>query len=202
MASPSGSYDHGLLASAPAASRAERQGGYDVDLLDSKPPYNGPPSGSYSSSSDALWTPRPRSNSPVQTEQGLPAASKPKKPLWRTGRGVTIIVIATLLVIMGAVIGGAVGGTAARRHKSNDTPASPTTAPAQSDSSSTTSIAGVPVGTGDASTVVSTQSDAPDTTGSATVPSGGIASELAVTAVLPARSSRSPSVTQAFAADP
>jgi len=202
MASPRGSYDRGLLASAPVATRADRQGGYDVDLLENDP-YGGP-----SHSSSRLTLPIPRS--PAHTDQGLPfkeervfnaSNSKARKPFWRTGKGRTIILIAAI-VILGAVIGGAVGGTA-KKHKSNN-PMTASSAPAQSDSgSSPSSTPTAPEGSGNASIVSASQSGAPIASNAQIgSPTGGqFASDVAATTI-PTASVSPGSGVQAFAGDP
>ncbi|KZT19564.1 hypothetical protein NEOLEDRAFT_1151875 [Neolentinus lepideus HHB14362 ss-1] len=203
MASPRGSYDRGLLASAPVATRADRQGGYDVDLLENDP-YSGRLL--HSSSRLALSTPP----SPAQTEQGLPfkeervltASSKARKPFWRTGKGTTIIPIAAI-VILGAVIGGAVGGTVKKHKSSNAMTASSAPAQSYSSSSSPSSTSTAPEGSGNASIVSAPQSGAPIASNAQIgSPIGGqFASDVAVTTI-PTASVSPGSGVQAFAVDP
>ncbi|EPQ55618.1 hypothetical protein GLOTRDRAFT_121161 [Gloeophyllum trabeum ATCC 11539] len=206
---PASGYDRGLLASAPVATRAAKQGGYDVDLLD-KDPYTGRPS----ASSSRHTLPR----SPVQAEQGLPPQEDPlyafaspnnarRKSFWRTRNGIITISVAVGIFILGAVLGGAIGGTARRRHQHSDYNTSPgASAPAGSDGSSTaalpSSTMSAPESGGD-----STSMTAPQGTGGVSLPvgtstsvAGGIATDLVFTA-MPVPTSVSDSGVQAYAAD-
>jgi len=120
-------YDRALLSSVPDPTRAEKQEGYNVDLLDEgrdrrapTPPDNvtseqhGPTNG-YSPGAVAIAR--------KQQEQGQLLENgglKPVKvPWYRTRWGVTAIVIVILLII-GAVVGGAVGGTHHSSHPHNN----------------------------------------------------------------------------------
>ncbi|TFK37309.1 hypothetical protein BDQ12DRAFT_685651 [Crucibulum laeve] len=92
-----GTYDESLLASAPAATSAQLQNGYNVDLLSpgkATPPVTRDTEAAYASKEHVhhLATPQRRT------------------PFWRTTKGIIIMVIAALVVI-GAVVGGAVGGS-------------------------------------------------------------------------------------------
>jgi len=117
MASNS-SYDRDLLASAPVATRQERQEGYNVDLLEKGDGPARTPSGRgspvpVSLKEQTLPTPQRRT-----TDETSSPSLKRATPFWRTGKGIGLIVIA-IIVILGAVIGGAVGGTVGKNHHSN-----------------------------------------------------------------------------------
>ncbi|KAG2078593.1 hypothetical protein BDR04DRAFT_1138187 [Suillus decipiens] len=110
MSSQGGAYDQNLLDEAPVATKAQRQEGYNVDLLDDRPV-------------------RPTSTQPLQSPRTIPSdvdlesssltrekivpgvsathASRPTQSFWRTRNGkITIFVVA--IIIIGAVVGGAV----------------------------------------------------------------------------------------------
>lgn len=122
MSSQNGGYDQNLLDEAPAATRAQRQEGYKVDLLDDRPT-------------------RPASTQPLTPPQQIPSdtdvesssltqekvpgaatyASRPTQSFWRTRNGkITLFVVA--IVIIGAVVGGAVGGTVGKIGSNSNTP--------------------------------------------------------------------------------
>ncbi|KAI0668962.1 hypothetical protein C8Q78DRAFT_1043924 [Trametes maxima] len=108
----SSAYDERLLASAPAATRAEKQEGYDVDLLDERRAARG-----------ASTTPPPvavLSANHAKAEAGGYAYSQPSAvPWYRTRKWVLILVLGGLVVI-GAVVGGAVGGTVGHNNKNSN----------------------------------------------------------------------------------
>lgn len=137
MSSQGGAYDQNLLDEAPVATKAQRQEGYNVDLLDDRPV-------------------RPTSTQPLQSPRTIPSdvdlesssltrekivpgvaathASRPTQSFWRTRNGkITIFVVA--IIIIGAVVGGAVGGTVGKT-SSNNNIASTGTQPMNSTSSS------------------------------------------------------------------
>jgi len=102
-------YDRSLLSSVPDPTRAEKQEGYNVDLLgegrdrppDPAPTDQQPLTEGYSPGAVAL------AHKDGQLENG----TKPAKVLWyRTRWGITAIVILIILII-GGVVGGVVGGT-------------------------------------------------------------------------------------------
>jgi len=108
MASTAGhqDYDANLLASAPVATKAQLQDGYDPVLLAEK------------------QTPLP---SRRDLEAGVPAGetrdtaiTPTKQPFYRTKKGIIIIFVA-VIVIIAVVVGGAVGGSS---HKKKTTSAS------------------------------------------------------------------------------
>jgi len=100
-------YDENLLESAPAATKAQLQSGYNPDLLKDKP------TASMSSRQDLTLPPN------RDAEKQLPP---PKTPFYRTTKGILIILVAAAVVIA-AVVGGAVGGTK-KHHSSAIAPAS------------------------------------------------------------------------------
>jgi len=112
-----GPYDKDLLASAPAATKAQLQEGYTTDLLD---PNHGKTSSPHLPQSEqsplAPQADAERSVSPGKELNGYVSSTKPV-PFWRTSKGIIIIIVA-ILVVLGAVIGGAVGGT--RTSKKNN----------------------------------------------------------------------------------
>jgi len=172
MSSPNGAYDQNLLDAAPAATRAQRQEGYNVDLLDDRP--------TRPVSTQPLTLPQPipsdtdvESSSLVQ-EKDVPGAatyaSHPTKSFWRTRNGkITIFVIA--IVVIGAIVGGAVGGTVGKISSNNKAPQSvPTssTTPSPPGETATTSIStttqavgGGGSATAESSLVAATPSTAP-----------------------------------------
>ncbi|KAG2112606.1 uncharacterized protein F5147DRAFT_771147 [Suillus discolor] len=139
MSSPNGAYDQNLLDAAPAATRAQRQEGYNVDLLDERP--------TRPTSTQPLTLPQPipsdtdvESSSLVQ-EKDVPGAathaSHPPQSFWRTRNGkITIFVIA--IVVIGAIVGGAVGGTVGKISSNNNAPPSSGETPATSTSATNT----------------------------------------------------------------
>ncbi|KAI0370976.1 hypothetical protein BV20DRAFT_966086 [Pilatotrama ljubarskyi] len=108
----SGAYDERLLASAPAASRAEKQEGYDIDLLDDR----------HHGARGVSTTPPPvpilASNHAKAEVGGYTYASRPATPWYKTRKWVIICVLGGLVVI-GAIVGGAVGGTVGHSSKSS-----------------------------------------------------------------------------------
>ncbi|KDQ52454.1 hypothetical protein JAAARDRAFT_198367 [Jaapia argillacea MUCL 33604] len=114
-----GSYDAALLAAAPVATRAEKQEGYNVDLLD-----NGRPNRAASTSPGPATVLTPHRSDPElaaskeRYANGLSPSSSAKVPFWRTTKGLIILVVVAI-VIIGAVVGGAVGGTAGKKKSTN-----------------------------------------------------------------------------------
>ncbi|TFK50578.1 hypothetical protein OE88DRAFT_269911 [Heliocybe sulcata] len=116
-------YDERLLASAPAATRAEKQEGYNIDLLDEEPSRAGRASTThdhtggyvqgnrYSGAASAPDTP--------SLEEKPGPLSRGRTPWWRTATGIAVLVILSLIIV-GAVVGGAVGGSLGSRKSQND----------------------------------------------------------------------------------
>ncbi|KDR78007.1 hypothetical protein GALMADRAFT_244978 [Galerina marginata CBS 339.88] len=90
-------YDESLLASAPVATKAQLQSGYNPDLLVEK--HTPPPS-------RQGITPAPARDGRDLESQAVP----PKAPFYRTKKGIIIIAVAVVVVIA-VVVGGAVGGS-------------------------------------------------------------------------------------------
>lgn len=179
MSSQNGAYDQNLLDEAPAATRAQRQEGYKVDLLDDRP--------TRPASTQPLKPPQPiPSDTDVETssltQEKVPGAatyaSRPTQSFWRTRNGkITLFVIA--IVVIGAVVGGAVGGTVGKIGSNNNIPPqNATTANSTASGSSTsssnvtgvtqTSTGGIPTASspgGSTASVVGDQGAGPTPTG-------------------------------------
>ncbi|KAF8494380.1 hypothetical protein F5888DRAFT_1805562 [Russula emetica] len=120
-------YDHTLLSSVPGPTKAERQEGYNVDLLDEgrdrrvpSPPVPNrlptdqqPLTDGYSPGAVALLA-----HKEGQLENGV-GPTVAKGQWYRTRWGITAIVIVIVLII-GGIVGGVVGGTHHSSHKSNN----------------------------------------------------------------------------------
>lgn len=116
-------YDSTLLSSVPDPTRAERQEGYNVDLLDERPdrsppapaPDRQPLTDGYSAGAAVAYA-----HKEGQLGNGAERTGA-KGPWYRTRWGITAIVIVIVLIVAGAV-GGAVGGSHHNPSKSrNDT---------------------------------------------------------------------------------
>jgi len=119
-------YDENLLASAPAATKAQLQSGYNPDLLVEK--HTPPPS------RPSLTTPAPVRDGRDLESQSIP----PKQPFYRTKKGIIIIVVA-IIVIIAVVVGGAVGGS---KKKNNNLTTSNGQGTPSSSANNTSSAAG------------------------------------------------------------
>jgi len=108
MSSP---YDAGLLASAPEATKAQLQAGYNPDLLVEKT--SSTPTTPLVS--DPEVASRPLTAAQRSREFESVPATKTKTPFYATKKGIIIIVV-VVIVIIAVVVGGAVGGT--RKKKS------------------------------------------------------------------------------------
>jgi len=122
---PGGEYDERLLASVPAASKAERQEGYNVNLLDnepqnSSPTTRNPPSKLGHSNGGSSKEALPRPYEPAEYD------SKPKP--WHRQTKWRIAMLVGAVVVIGAIVGGAVGGTVGHNKNNTDTSTGPTTA--------------------------------------------------------------------------
>jgi hypothetical protein len=106
MPSTNGHYDENLLKAAPAATKAEMQEGYNVDLLNQT--RNRPETRSRT-------TPAATASS---SDPELAAAKPPPRSVsfWGTNKG-RYVILFIVIVVIGAVVGGAVGGT--RKSKKN-----------------------------------------------------------------------------------
>ncbi|KIP05703.1 hypothetical protein PHLGIDRAFT_128725 [Phlebiopsis gigantea 11061_1 CR5-6] len=101
------SYDERLLASAPAATRAAKQEGYNVDLLDDGAPKAG------SSSPETQHAPLASSHGHAEaglSKEVLPSYASAPVPWWRRKK-VIIFAVIFAVVAVAAIVGGAVGGT-------------------------------------------------------------------------------------------
>jgi len=144
-------YDENLVASVPAASKADRQAGYNLDLLENREPTPTLPRNVPASPSVADPV-IPGNAFESDVEYGNNSTTIPKEyagpedglldhkrttSFWATTRA-KIILALIAVVIIAAVIGGAVGGTVGK--KSSHTNAStPPSAPNSSSSSSSSS---------------------------------------------------------------
>ncbi|KAG1873776.1 hypothetical protein F4604DRAFT_1955450 [Suillus subluteus] len=153
MSSQNGAYDQNLLDEAPAATRAQRQEGYNVDLLDDRPTR---PASTQPLKPQTIPGDTDVESSPLTREKIVPLpgaatyASRPTQSFWRTRNGkIAIFVIA--IVIIGAVVGGAVGGTVGKISSNSNAPAqnvtgqtsdtaTPSSRPTSSTSSSSSSL--------------------------------------------------------------
>ncbi|KAI5991188.1 hypothetical protein EDD15DRAFT_933345 [Pisolithus albus] len=138
-------YDQNLLVDAPEASRAQLREGYDVDLLESRPPQR---SQSVRISPMGAATPAPPPPVPQvplvlagagngSKEQFVGAyASKPPTGFWRSRNGI-ITAIVIILVVIGAVVGGAVGATTKKTLSHSSAAPDDGTAPVASATSTT-----------------------------------------------------------------
>jgi len=99
-------YDANLLASAPVATKAQLQSGYNPELLAEK---TTPPS----SKPDL----EARGSSPVKrTEYVPPILPKAKAPFYRTRKGIIIVVVVLVVIIAAAVGGGVAASKAKNKH--------------------------------------------------------------------------------------
>jgi len=121
-------YDENLLASAPAASKAARQAGYNLDLLEEPETTPTPTQAAPFASPDPV-IPGHAFESDVENGvngsgakeyTGLGDDSAGRKPpsFWASTRG-KILLAVIALVIIGAVVGGAVGGTVGKKSNNN-----------------------------------------------------------------------------------
>jgi hypothetical protein len=110
-------YDHALLSSVPDPTRAERQEGYNVDLLDEG--HDRPAATDQRPLTDGYSPFVTAAHKEGQAENGTngmrPAVAN--VPWYRTKWGVTVIVVA-IVIIVGGIVGGVVGGTH-HSHKNN-----------------------------------------------------------------------------------
>lgn len=152
-----GSYDQNLLASAPVATREEKQEGYNLDLLEAgRPRASASPPSEPSPASEHGATLANAAPFPARS----PARAASKTPWYRTKTGAAGLTILAL-VIIGAIIGGAVGGT---RHKHHSTSDSSSTTSSSSVSPSTSANGGLGQGTGGTGIGQGAASPSPTTT--------------------------------------
>ncbi|KAH9062640.1 hypothetical protein EDB83DRAFT_2385205 [Lactarius deliciosus] len=171
-----GGYDHTLLSSVPGPTRAEKQEGYNVDLLeesrDRRAP-SPPPNGAASDHNGTLLDYSPGAIGSARKEDPITATTNDYEPVekrvpwYRTRKGLIGIVV-VVLVVIAAAVGGGVGGT---RHSSHSANNNATTGVGQSANSAAPSLE-------EGSPASSTTSSSPssNTIGQATTapkPSGG-----------------------------
>lgn len=115
---PGGDYDERLLASIPAASKAEKQEGYNVNLLDneqnSSPLAQNPPSNLGHSNGDPEGGPLSKEHSYQKGNFAFRPLPWYRRGKWRIG------ILIGAIIIIGAVVGGAVGGTVGKHKTSTD----------------------------------------------------------------------------------
>lgn len=111
-------YDESLLKDTQVT-RAERQEGYNVDLLNEKPPSRAqsPPAPVHARISVQQSPINNRTND--EEFPPIPVNNIEKnRPFWRTTKGIALMAVVAVIVL-GAIIGGAVGGTVSHRGKAN-----------------------------------------------------------------------------------
>ncbi|KAJ3480051.1 hypothetical protein NLI96_g8630 [Meripilus lineatus] len=112
-------YDERLLASAPVATRAEKQEGYNVDLLE------GPRNTTSGKNSPPPVPPTvPLASNVDHAENGMRKQESYAKyaddtPWYKTKKGLIGIVI-VVIVVIAAVVGGAVGGTVGKSNNNDN----------------------------------------------------------------------------------
>ncbi|KAI0299045.1 hypothetical protein B0F90DRAFT_1730316 [Multifurca ochricompacta] len=115
-------YDHTILSSVPDPTRAEKQEGYNVDLLEESrnPRAITPPNGLSSDQHGPTIDYSPGAVSYARKEESRSDHEPvtPRVPWYRTRRGIIGIVVAVVIVV-GAAVGGGVGGTRHSSHSSN-----------------------------------------------------------------------------------
>jgi len=113
---PGGDYDERLLDSAPKATRAEKQEGYNVNLL-------------ASDNSESPMNPRPTTathDGHGSLETGVPPnkegyiSSLPPTP-WYSRKRWRIALLIGAIIVIGAIVGGAVGGTVGSKNRTTTT---------------------------------------------------------------------------------
>ncbi|KAF8269598.1 hypothetical protein EI94DRAFT_1799014 [Lactarius quietus] len=172
-----GSYDHTLLSSVPGPTRAEKQEGYDVDLLDGSrdrraptPPTNGVPS--EPNGATALDY-SPGAVSYARKEESAAAtneyeAVEKRVPWYRTRKGIIAIAVVLLVIIIAAAVGGGVGGS---HHSSHSSAKSANITQQPSNNSTGVPSSNATQGTGPASNSSSSSSAPPSLGVSSLVPS-------------------------------
>ncbi|KAF5353535.1 hypothetical protein D9756_007830 [Leucocoprinus leucothites] len=136
MASTS-AYDENLLSQAPEVTKADLQDGYNADLLReptvkrAAPKRATPPLRSNSDIPQSHYHQHDKdvessAATPLQPKENVVEYSQPRKPWWRTVKGIAVIVVLVVIIILAAVLGGVLGS---RKSKpSSDAPAGPNTA--------------------------------------------------------------------------
>ncbi|KZT37187.1 hypothetical protein SISSUDRAFT_1048837 [Sistotremastrum suecicum HHB10207 ss-3] len=109
-------YDVEMLRDAPEVTKAQKQEGYNPDLLESEAERE--TSGGHgvlSTPPERLQQLDPEKNVSTQ-EYPQTRSTSTRIPFWRTTKGIIIIIVA-IIVVLAAVLGGALGGTL---HKKNN----------------------------------------------------------------------------------
>jgi hypothetical protein len=103
-------YDQHLLASAPAPTKAQIQGGYDTRILREPSPAPIPRRNSIPSRQASTAPGHDLESANLSKEHIAPTSPASRTSFWRSTKGkLTVAVLA--IVIIAAVVGGAVGGT-------------------------------------------------------------------------------------------
>jgi len=108
-------YDENLLASAPIATKAQLQDGYNPDILVDKNASLPTPKSAGVVDPEAAN----RVQTPVQRQQSDSLIKEKKRPFYTTKKGIIFIVVAVLVIIIVAVVGGVVGSRKARNGASS-----------------------------------------------------------------------------------
>ncbi|OSD03793.1 hypothetical protein PYCCODRAFT_198830 [Trametes coccinea BRFM310] len=175
----SAAYDERLAAAAPAATRAEKQEGYDIDLLNEQ--YSGrgvsvtPPPLPVLSANHAK-----AEAGDFTTDYARPA--QPVVPWYKTRKWLLIFLLGGV-VIVAAVIGGAVGGTVGHNHTAAKIETSDSGGGGAEGASGSTASNGD--GAGQAASRVTSHPAASSTT------EGTTASSIAITGLIPTVTSSS-----------
>ncbi|KAI9430862.1 hypothetical protein H4582DRAFT_2014538 [Lactarius indigo] len=141
-----GGYDHSLLSSVPGPTRAEKQEGYNVDLLEESRDHRAPSpptNGATSDHNGTLLDYSPGAVSFARKEDPKTATMNDYEPVerrvpwYRTRKGIIGIVVVAI-VIIAAAVGGGVGGT--QHHSNNATKSNATNGVGQSANNSSQSV--------------------------------------------------------------
>jgi len=121
--SSAGLYDVNLLHTAPDASHAQKQEGYNVDLLTPNQRtelHRDREDGVLSTSNHEGDIAAQREKAAFAPMRRSPQDDHTKRPFWRTRTG-KIVLFLLAVVIIGAIVGGTVGGVVGGRHSKTST---------------------------------------------------------------------------------